>query len=119
MGPWGYPARSHARQADDPARSDFLDRFRNDRSNTGALDDCVRLETDIQYAPGVIRSSESTHEVRLQTGLDTIEDMDLESSQTHYGGRQEANRTRAGHQHGLGFPECSLGPQPAPVPTLL
>ena len=51
-GPAGDPARSDSREADDSARSDLLDRVRNYRSNTRTLDDDVRLEADIQNAPG-------------------------------------------------------------------
>ena len=34
--------------------------------------------------------------------------MDLVSAQTRYAGRQETNRSRAGHEHGLRFPEGAL-----------
>ena len=45
-GPGGDTAGSDSRQADDPARSDLLDRVSKHRSNPRTLDDDVRLEAD-------------------------------------------------------------------------
>jgi hypothetical protein len=107
-GPAGDTAGSDSCQAEDPARSDFLHRVTNHRSDTGTLDDDVRLESEIQNPAGVICRAEGTHEVGLRSGFDTIEDMDLVFPQFRHAGRQETNRTRAGHQHRFRFPEEAL-----------
>ena len=52
----------------------------------------------------MVRRAEGSHEFWLQSGLDTIEDMYLDSGQTRYSSRQETNRTRAGHQQAAALP---------------
>ncbi len=107
-GPGSDTAGSNSREADDTSRSDLLNRVSKHRSNPRALDNDVRLESKIQNAPGVIRRTEGTYEIRLQSCFDTVQYMDLVSSQTRYGSRQETDRPRAGHQHGPGLPEGTL-----------
>ena len=104
----GLPASTHSRQTEDAAGPDLLDRVRDHRADTRALDDHVRLEPEVLDASGVVGRAQRAHELRLQPRLHTIEDVDIHPVQPRSAGRQESDRAGAGHEHRLRFPEGAL-----------
>jgi hypothetical protein len=69
-------------EANNPRRSDLLDRVRNHRPNTRTLDDDVGLKLKRPQTPRGIRCPQGTHEFRLQPGFGAIKNMDLKLSDT-------------------------------------
>ena len=66
--------RPDSSQADDAARSDDSKHIRNHLSDAGAFDHHVRLEAQVRDRPRMARRAHLTHQLRLQAGLDTVED---------------------------------------------
>jgi hypothetical protein len=72
------PARRDARQADDAARADFLDRVEDERSDAGALENQVRPDVEVGDLPGVVRRTEIGDEAGLRPLLHAVEHVDVE-----------------------------------------
>ncbi len=117
-GPAGSAASADAGEADDPARSNLLDRVGDHRANAGALDDDVRPKTEIRNPTRVIGSTQGAHQVGLRSRFSAVEHVDIQVVRLQAQRRQQANRPGAGHQCRLWAPSRHVGRPVGPVPAL-
>jgi hypothetical protein len=84
-----------------------LDRVLDHLSDTGTLDEDVRLEANAFHSAGMIGGAKSAHNLRLGAGLGSVKHMDLQPTLHSEEGSQEANRSRTDYQHRSRLPRKS------------
>src|SRR5262245_2634169 len=76
----GSTAGADAGETQNAARRQGPHRISDHRAGARALDDDIRLESDVQHAAGVISPAERAHQFRLGTRLHTIEDVNVQTA---------------------------------------
>jgi hypothetical protein len=93
------------RKADDASSRDFPYGVGYDWSGARAFDDNVWPESDAGDSAGVVRGTQSAHEVRLEAGVHPIKNMNLQSALHSEQCCEQSNWTCARHKHSPRIPK--------------
>jgi hypothetical protein len=94
-----------ARKADNASGRDFLYGVGYDRSGTRAFNDDIWLEPDAGDSAGMVRGSQGAHQVRLETGINPIQNMNVQPALHSEHCREQADWTCARYKHSSWIPK--------------
>src|SRR5580704_1231753 len=78
---------------------EFLYGVEYHRSGPGAFDDDIWLEAYVGDSTGMVRGTQGAHKVRLETGIDPIKNMNVQSALHSEQCREQADGTCSRHKH--------------------
>jgi hypothetical protein len=97
--PGASATAADARKTDNASGREFLYGVEYHRSGAGAFDDDIWLEAYVGDSTRMVRGTQGAHKVRLETGINPIKNMNVQSALHSQQRREQADWTRARHKH--------------------